>query len=407
MSSTPTRIAVIGSGIAGITAAYWLARKGAAVTIYESEKYHAMGTSHANGSQLSVCNAGVWNTWPMIFKGLKWMFAKDAPFHVSPTPDPSKISWLARFLYHTANGSADSRTIELVRLALESRAALEEISANEGIGFDHVKKGILHIYRSKPDLDLAIKQRRLMESAGCEWEEVDGRWCKVIEPALANANLAGGIYTSSDSTGDMHAFCNGLAAAMTERYGVETIMGHRVSSIIPVSDGVVVDDTGYDHVVMAAGIEAQTWARKFRDDLGIYPVKGYSITIDLADTESQNSAPWVSMLDDGAKIVCSRLGPNRLRVAGTAELIGNNRDIMMHRVKPLLDWTRNTFPGVSTRSYRPWAGLRPMTPDMMPRVGASRIPNIWYHAGHGHLGWTLAPGTARNLANMIVGNQNH
>lgn len=402
MHSTSSKIAVIGSGIAGITAAYWLARKGIAVTVYESERHHAMGTSHANGAQLSVCNAGVWNTWPMVLKGLKWMFSKDAPFHVSPVPDPAKMSWLLGFLYHTANGSANRRTVELVRMALSSRVALAEMYSREGIVFEHVRRGILHIYRNHRDLDAAMTQRDLMESAGCEWDALDAERCIGMEPALSSAGIVGGIYTRGDSTGDMHVFCNELARVLADRYQVEFRMGHRVAYMVPDASGIVVDGVVYDHVVIAAGVEAQSWSRKFGEDLGIYPVKGYSVTIDLNDDESRRCAPWVSMLDDGAKIVCSRLGHDRLRVAGTAELVGNNRDIMMHRVEPLLAWTRANFPGVSTRIHRPWAGLRPMTPNMMPRIGASKTPGVWYHAGHGHLGWSLAPGTARTLADMIV-----
>lgn len=401
MSKTTNGTAIIGAGIAGITAAYWLARLGHRVTIYESQKHPAMMTSHANGSQLSVCNAGVWTTWPMVMKGLKWMVSRSAPFHVSPWPEPAKISWLARFLYHTYRDTASERTRETIALALASRQALGEIIREEGIDFDHVRRGILHIYASRSALDLAAKDGDLMRSAGCEWDVVTPNECRAMEPALASASLAGGIYTRSDSTGDMHMFCSKLWKVLKDRYGVRMCMDHEVGTIQSLGDRVLVNGHEHDNVVIASGVAAQRMARGFGDDLGIYPVKGYSITVDLRDQASRDAAPWISMLDDDAKIVCSRLGHDRLRVAGTAELVGNNRDICMHRVQPLLDWTQRTFPGIGLQSYKPWAGLRPMTPSMMPVVGPSRSPRVWYHAGHGHLGWTLGPGTAKKLALMM------
>jgi len=406
MHPSSPKVAVIGAGIAGITAAYWLSRKNASVTIYDTERYPAMGTSYANGSQLSACNAGVWTTWPMIHKGIKWMFTKDAPFYISPTIDLAKMKWLLRFIIETSNGTADARTKETIRLAISSRTALEEIIREEGIKFDRVEKGILHVYASEASMALAASQRSVMESAGCRWEVLDRESVLAIDPALTNTHLVGGIMTSDDSTGDMHMFCNNLAEVLAKKYSVMFSMGNAVRNITPDRGSIMVDGIRYDHVVIAAGVASQEWARTFGDDLGIYPVKGYSITIDLHDVESQLAAPWVSLLDDDAKIVCSRLGRDRLRVAGTAELSGHDLDIRMHRIKPLLSWTNRMFPGVNTRVYRPWAGLRPMTPSMMPCQTKSSVDNVWYHAGHGHLGWTLSPGTAKLLASSILGDEN-
>lgn len=401
-SSSP-RIAVIGAGIAGISAAYWLARKGASVTIYDQERYPAMRTSYANGSQLSVCNSGVWNTWPLIIKGLKWMLRKDAPLYISPRPDLAKLSWLMRFINVAAQGNANDNTVETIRLALSGRAAVDEIEAEEGIAFNRVRRGILHVYTDYASFSSAVAMRSIMETAGCEWTPVPPHQCRVMEPSISpDMPICGGIFTESDSTGDMHAFAVGLASTMERKYGCAMATGVVVNTLRREGNGVLVNNDRYDHVVVAAGVDTPRLARLAGDRHCIYPVKGYSITIDLRTSADRAAAPMVSLLDEDAKIVCSRLGEDRLRVAGTAELSGHNRDIRMHRIKPLLDWTARWFPGVSTRTYRPWAGLRPMTPNMLPIVGPGSTDGIWYHAGHGHLGWTIAPGTGRTLANLII-----
>jgi D-amino-acid dehydrogenase len=153
---------------------------------------------------------------------------------------------------------------------------------------------------------------------------------------------------------------------------------------------------------VCAGTGSRHFAAMLGDRVNVYPVKGYSITVALDDAASQAAAPWVSLLDEGAKIVTSRLGENRFRVAGTAEYNGANRDIRADRVKPLVDWTRTLFPGVDTDRVTPWAGLRPMMPDMMPRVQPGRLPGVFYNTGHGHLGWTLSAATAQLIADRVV-----
>jgi D-amino-acid dehydrogenase len=154
-------------------------------------------------------------------------------------------------------------------------------------------------------------------------------------------------------------------------------------------------------VVVCAGVESRQFASMLGDRVNIYPVKGYSITVDLNDEASQAAAPWVSLLDDDAKIVTSRLGKDRFRVAGTAEFNGTNRDICADRIAPLVDWTRRMFPSIETGKVTPWAGLRPMMPSMLPRVGEGRRPGVFYNTGHGHLGWTLSAATAEIVADDV------
>ena len=217
-----------------------------------------------------------------------------------------------------------------------------------------------------------------------------------------------------DSTGDIHKFTRGLARAC-ERHGAKFRADQSVRAIenganglrirvaaVPADEGKCSDDiVDADGVVICAGIASRKLARSMGDRLNVYPVKGYSITVNLSNELAKATAPWVSLLDDDAKIVTSRLGPDRLRVAGTAELNDFNRDISAARIKPLISWTRRQFPEVHTDNVVPWAGLRPMLPSMMPAVRASRRPRIFYNTGHGHLGWTLAGITARMVVNLV------
>jgi D-amino-acid dehydrogenase len=168
-----------------------------------------------------------------------------------------------------------------------------------------------------------------------------------------------------------------------------------------VADGQSVSEA-FDQVVVCAGVGSRALAAQLGDRVNIYPVKGYSITVNLLDEASQRAAPTVSLLDDETKLVTSRLGVDRFRVAGTAEFNGLNRDIRADRIRPLVDWVNQCFPNVSTRQVVPWAGLRPMTPSMMPKVGPGQHANVFYNTGHGHLGWTLSAATAESVASMMV-----
>jgi D-amino-acid dehydrogenase len=400
---TQSRIAIIGAGIAGITAAYWAATRGHSVTVFDSNRDPAMGTSRANGGQLSACNAETWNQWSMIAKGFKWLLDPRAPLKIGLMPEPAKIAWLARFVYHTYQDTNQQRTSDTIRMALDSRKALDEIVQRERIEFDHQERGILHVYKNSNSWRDAQTRKNLFESNGCEWQTVEADGLSAIEPALSQSEWEGGILTPSDSTGDIHKFCVNLARRLTSRYDVKFVFDHSVNTLDTFGDSVLVDGDSFDHVIVACGTHSNRLARQMGDSLGIYPIKGYSITVDLSKS-SQDHAPWTSLLDDDAKIVCSRLGAKRLRVAGTAELNGHNKDILQERIDPLLDWTASNFPGVSLRNYTPWAGLRPMTPDMMPVVRQSKgSSRVWYHTGHGHLGWTLSAGTARSLIDQMFG----
>ncbi|MGE6917027.1 D-amino acid dehydrogenase [Achromobacter kerstersii] len=400
------RIAIIGAGITGVTSAYALSKLGYDVTVYDRQRYPAMETSYANGGQLSASNAEVWNSTATILKGLRWMLRKNAPLLLNPKFSWHKYSWLAQFMAQIPNYR--DNTIATTRLAIEARQHLFDMAEAEGIDFDLERRGILHIYHDAASFDTARRSNALLEAGGLERYAVSSSEARDIEPTL-QTGCYGGFYTPSDATGDIHKFTRGLAAAC-ERRGVTFVQDADIDNIsrdsrpytldILRNGGTQREQHEAHAIVVCAGAASRKFAQQLGDSLNIYPVKGYSISVHLDDAESQAAAPRVSLLDEAAKIVTSRLG-DRFRVAGTAEFNGFNMDIRAERVQPQIDWTRKHFPNVKTSRVVPWCGLRPMTPNMMPRVGPGKRPGVFYNTGHGHLGWTLSAATAQMLAASV------
>ena len=398
-------IAVIGGGITGVTTAYALAKRGFDVTLFEQHRYAAMETSFANGGQLSASNAEVWNHSSTILKGLKWMLKSDAPLLVNHKPSWHKISWFAEFIANIPNYRTN--TIATTKLAIAARDHLFAWAEAEGVDFDLKRQGILHIYRDKNGFDHAGEVSKMLALGGLPRRAVTPEEMRAIEPTLAGRYF-GGYFTESDATGDIHKFTVGLAAA-AERLGVKCLYGKDVVKLH--SDGqratvTARDESGehqrsFDSLVVCAGVGSRDFAAQLGDRVNVYPVKGYSITVNLPDAASQQAAPTVSLLDDETKLVTSRLGIDRFRVAGTSEFNGANRDIRADRIRPLTEWVNQCFPGINTRQVVPWAGLRPMLPNMMPRVGTGKRANVFYNTGHGHLGWTLSAVTADMVAEQV------
>ncbi|MGF6175429.1 D-amino acid dehydrogenase [Ensifer sp. 4252] len=404
-------VAIIGAGITGITTAYSLLKRGYKVTVFDRQSYPAMETSFANGGQLSASNAEVWNHWSTLFKGMKWMLSKDAPLLLNPKPSWAKYSWIAKFIAAVPNYKAN--TIDTAKLAIEARRHMRDIAEKEGIEFDLEKRGILHFYRDEKSFRHAQEVNGLLTAAGLDRRSVTPSEISDIEPALTG-DFYGGFFTPSDFSGDIHKFSRGLAKVCLGKGATfqfdANVVGFRPhgsgttvrwSSSVGSQGGAGLQEIAVDGVVICAGVASRQFASMLGDRVSVYPVKGYSITVHLDGPKSRENAPWVSLLDDNAKIVTSRLGPDRFRVAGTAEINGLNLDIRADRIEPLVRWTRRHFPAIDTSRVVPWSGLRPMMPNMLPHVGQGRRSYVFYNTGHGHLGWTLSCATAEIIGEQI------
>ena len=406
-------IVVIGAGITGVTSAYELAQLGYQVTVIDKHLFPAMETSFANGGQLSACNAEVWNQKSTVLKGIKWMAQKNAPLLLNPSFSAHKYAWLIEFLSNIKN--YENNTKATVKMALMARQRLFAIAEQENIDFDLEKRGILHFYHSESDYQVATGVNKMLCEGGLERHAVTVGEMKTIEPSLTGEYYAG-FYCPDDATGDIHKFTTGLAE-VTQKRGVRYLFGMQVVDVQHSDSGVqiqyhqsaenmqhaavAIEQIDADAVLVCSGVGSYQLAHQLGDRVNVYPVKGYSITIQLSDEKSIQNAPWVSLLDESAKIVTARLGGNRLRVAGTAEFNGYNRDICAERIQPLLNWVNQNF-DVSTEHSMPWAGLRPMMPDMMPVVRRGKRERVFYNTGHGHLGWTLSAATAVMISQDIA-----
>jgi len=405
-----SHIAIIGAGITGVTTAYALLERGRQVMVFDRHRYPAMETSFANGGQLSASNAEVWNSAPTMFKGLRWMLRRDAPLLLNPKPSWHKYSWIGEFVGNIAKYRES--TIETTRLAIEARQHLFAMAERENISFDLERRGILHIYHDKAGFEAGLRVNELLREGGLDRYPVTPDEIRSIEPALRGVYY-GGFFTPSDSTGDIHKFTRGLAEAC-QRRGARFIHDADVDAISSSNGGISIgwnqsatgasihrSELQADAIVICAGVASRHFAAMLGDRLNVYPVKGYSITVQLESQQSRDAAPRVSLLDEAAKIVTSRFGPDCFRIAGTAEFNGFNRDIRADRIAPLTEWVRANFPAVETSRVVPWAGLRPMMPNMMPVVRPGRKPGVFYNTGHGHLGWTLSAATAQITADML------
>ncbi len=404
------RILVLGAGVVGTTSAWYLARAGHEVTVVDRQPQAGMETSYANGGQISVSHAEPWAN-PHVFSRLRrWLGREDAPLLWRWRADPAQLAWGLRFLGECLPGATRRNMAAIVALSLYSRQQLGLLRAELDLQYDQLTRGILHIYTDRQEFAAASAAARIMQGFGVERETVDVERCLQIEPALADARhlLVGGDYTAADESGDAHRFTQALAARAAAA-GVRFRHGLRIDRLAPGGRrlaGIVVSGEGgaelltADAYVVALGSYSPLLLKPLGIRLPVYPAKGYSATLQLADGER---APSVSLTDDERKLVFSRLG-NRLRIAGTAEFNGYNLELNEVRCQALLQRTRQLFPRLEIAGPPEfWCGLRPATPSNRPLIGATRYDNLWLNTGHGTLGWTMACGSAAALAELIGG----
>ncbi|MBF0375767.1 MAG: D-amino acid dehydrogenase, partial [Alphaproteobacteria bacterium] len=398
---------VLGAGVVGVAAAWYLARAGVAVTVVERRPGAGLETSFANGGQISASHAEPWANPDTPAKALKWMGREDAPLVFRwRRRDPALWAWGLRFLTNCTTRRAAINTERTLRIALYSRARLKALRAETGIAYEQREAGILHVYRDPREFAHARRAAELMSALGLARRALTPDQCRDLEPALSTIHgaLAGGLHSPDDESGDAHLFTARLAE-MAAAQGVEFKWETNVLGLLGEAGRVagVITDRGTltaDAYVLAAGSWSPLLARGLGLRLPIYPAKGYSATIPIADPAG---APTISITDDENKLVFSRLG-ERLRAAGTAELTGWDATLNDYRARLVLEKTKTLFPraGGFERAEL-WAGLRPVTPDSVPLLGRTPYPNLWLDTGHGTLGWTMACGSGAALADLITG----
>ena len=400
------KVAVLGGGVIGVTSAWYLAEAGHEVVVIDRQPAPAMETSFANAGEISPGYASPWAAPGIPLKAIRWLFMKHAPLILRPQPDMAMLRWLIAML---RNCTAERYTLNkgrMVRIAEFSRERLIALRAATGITYDERSRGTLQLFRKQQQLDGIAKDVAVLKADGVPFEVLDAAGCIAAEPGLANSREtpAGGLRLPNDETGDCFKFTTALAAMAAAR-GVTFLQEHRIGNLIReggsiagvATDRSVIRADGY---LVALGSFSPLLLRPLGLRPPVYPVKGYSLTVPIVDP---SRAPVSTLLDESYKIAITRLG-DRIRVGGMAEISGYNNALPIERRRTLEYSVESLFPGagdVARASY--WSGLRPMTPDSTPIIGATPIPNLFLNTGHGTLGWTMACGSGHVIADIISG----
>lgn len=403
-------IVVIGSGVVGMTTAWRLARDGHRVTVLDHAHASGLGASHANGAQLSYSYVAPLASPSVWFELPKLLLGPDSPMRFRPGFELFQYRWLLKFLAACTRREALATTEKLLRLAYLSRDVLHQAAEIRALDFIWRRAGKLVLQGSADGLAAARRQAEFQSRLGSVQKTLDRDGCLAVEPALKPIahRIAGGIYTADDEAADPYRLCQGLESLLSgDNSGVQFAYSRKVRRLlragsrllgIETADGVIEADA----YVLAAGVASRRLGLSAGLDLPIYPIKGYSLSLPIANDDA---APRISITDSAHKVVYARLG-DRLRVAGMADFVGEDGGIDPARLAQLARQARETFPAASDwQQLTPWTGLRPATPKGLPVLGASGIDNLLLNAGHGALGFTLAFGSAEVIAARLAGRE--
>jgi D-amino-acid dehydrogenase len=402
------RVAVLGAGVIGVTSAWYLARAGHEVTLVDRQADVGLETSFANGGQVSAGHAEPWAKPSVLPKVLRWLGREDAPLLYRPRADLRQWAWALRFAAECLPGRFERNTRQLAGLARYSRDCLSELRADTGIQYHRVARGILHFCTAQADFDALATHAQQMRGLGIARDVKSADACIALEPTLATSQVKvlGGVHAPEDESGDAHVFTEHLARLAASQ-GVRFIGNAPVDSLEVAGDRVLGARSAgrrleADAFVVSLGSYSPLLLAPLGISIPVYPLKGYSITLTLPPGLAAH-APTTSLTDEAHKLVISRFG-DRLRCAGTAELTGYDTSINMVRCAAILKRVQQLFPGLSGAGEPVlWAGLRPATPSNVPVIGRTRYANLYLNTGHGTLGWTLAAGSGRALAELVSG----
>ncbi|MBT8765916.1 D-amino acid dehydrogenase [Metapseudomonas boanensis] len=399
------RVMVLGSGVIGTTSAYYLAQAGFEVVVVDRQNAVAMETSFANAGQVSPGYASPWAAPGVPLKAVKWMLQQHAPLAIRTTSDIDQYLWMTQMLRNCTAARYAVNKERMVRLSEYSRDCLDELRAETGISYEGRALGTTQLFRTQAQVDAAAKDIAVLERSGVPYELLDRDGIARVEPALANVKhkLAGALRLPNDQTGDCQLFTTRLAE-MAEKLGVEFRFGQNIEGLDFAGDrinGVWINgklETA-DRYVLALGSYTPQMLKPLGIKAPVYPLKGYSLTVPITNPAM---APTSTILDETYKVAITRFD-KRIRVGGMAEITGFNLDLNPARRDTLEMITADLYPeggDLSQASF--WTGLRPATPDGTPIVGATPFRNLFLNTGHGTLGWTMACGSGRLLADLMA-----
>lgn len=400
------RVLVMGAGVVGVTTAYYLGSSGHEVTVVDRQAEPALETSFANAGEVSPGYASPWAGPGVPVKAIKWLLMKHGPLVIRPKLDPAMFAWLIKMLRNCTSARYAVNKSRMIPLAEYSRDCLRALRAETGIKYDERSLGTLQLFRSQGQLDHTAGDIAVLKQYGVPYEVLDRDGCVGAEPALAavKQRIAGGLRLPQDETGDCHMFTQALAVRAA-KLGVQFRLGTMIERLTTDASRItgVATSAGLlqaDAYVMALGSWSPRLLRPIGISIPVYPVKGYSITVPITDPDA---APVSTVMDESYKVAITRLG-DRIRVGGTAEVSGYSSQLHPARRATLDQSLTDLFPrGGNTAKATFWSGLRPMTPDGPPVIGATRYANLHLNTGHGTLGWTMACGSGRVLADLLSG----
>ena len=398
------RVIVLGSGVIGVASAYYLAQQGAQVTVLDRQAGPAEETSFGNAGQISPGYSTPWAAPGIPFKAVKWMFQHHAPLAINMDGSMWQLQWMAQMLKNCNAQSYAINKERMTRVAEYSRDCLRELRKETGIQYENRSKGTLQVFRNEAQLDMVQRDIAVLKECGVPHELLLKDDLAKVEPALeyAKDKLVGGLHLPNDETGDCYLFTNALAN-LAKDLGVEFKFNQEVEKLVVEGDeikGVLVNGEVLtaDRYILAFGSYSRDFLKPLELNLPVYPVKGYSLTIPIVDA---NFAPQSTVLDETYKIAITRFD-QRIRVGGMAELSGFNHGLNKDRRGTLEMVTQDLFPGGDLAQASFWTGLRPMTPDSTPIIGATKFKNLFLNTGHGTLGWTMACGSGKLISDLVL-----